>query len=107
MTDAQRFGKRLKAARKSARIKQGSLGKSLGVDAKHISRLECGKAKPSFDLICEASRILKVSPSVLFEFDVAEEDPSVMMEKIRHLLEDADIKQLQRAHRVLRGLLEP
>lgn len=107
MTDAQLFGRRLKAARVAAGIKQGSLARALDVDPKHISRLERGKVKPSFDLICQASRFLKVSPGLLLELDVAEENTSVLKEEIRRLLEDADVKQIQRAHRVLKALLAP
>ena len=107
MTDAQLFGKRLKAARIAAGIGQGPLAKALDVDPKHISRLERGKVKPSFDLVCQAGRFLKVSPGVLLEFDAAEENASALKEQIRRLLETADGKQLQRARRVLKALLEP
>lgn len=106
MTETQLFGKRLQAARKAAGVKQGRLAKALDVDPKHISRLETGKAKPSFDLICQASRFLKVSPSLLFEFDAAEENVSVIKEQIRQLVDSADVKQLQRSRRVLKALLE-
>lgn len=107
MTDAQLFGKRLKAARTAAGVKQGPLAKALDVDPKHISRLETGKVKPSFDLICQAGRFLKVSPSVLLEIDAAEESVSVLKERIRRLVDTADVKQLQRAYRVLKALVEP
>ena len=107
MTDAELFGKRLRAARTAAGVKQGTLAKALDVDPKHISRLERGKVKPSFDLICQASRFLKVSPSLLLELDAAEENSSVLKEEIRRLLEGADVKQIQKAHRVLKALLEP
>ena len=107
MNDAQLFGRRLKAARIAAGVKQGPLARALDVDPKHISRLERGKVKPSFDLVCEASRFLKVSPSVLLELDAAEENALLLKERIRRLLEAADIKQLQRAHRVLKALMEP
>ena len=107
MTDAQLFGKRLKAARTAAGVKQGRLAKALDVDPKHISRLETGKVKPSFDLVCQASRFLKVSPSVLFDFDSAEENVSVLKDRIRRLVETADFTRLQKAHHVLRALLEP
>jgi transcriptional regulator with XRE-family HTH domain len=107
VTDAQLFGKRLRAARKAARVKQGPLAKALDVDPKHISRLESGKVKPSFDLICQAGRFLKVSPGVLLELEAAEENASVLKDRIRHMLEAADVTQLQQAYRVLKALLTP
>ena len=105
MTDAQLFGKRLRAARKAAGVKQGPLAKALDVDPKHISRLERGKVKPSFDLLCQAGRFLKVSPEVLLELEAAEENASVLKDRIRHLLDSADVKQLQQAYRVLKALM--
>jgi transcriptional regulator with XRE-family HTH domain len=91
----------------AAGVKQGRLAKALDVDPKHISRLETGKVKPSFDLVCQASRFLEVSPSLLFDFDAAEENVSVLKERIRRVVETADMTQLQKAHRVLKALLEP
>lgn len=107
MTDAQLFGKRLKAARIAAGVNQGRLARALDVDPKHISRLEGGKVKPSFDLVCQAGRFLKASPAILFELDAAEENASALKEQIRRLLETADVKQLQRSLRVLKALLGP
>jgi transcriptional regulator with XRE-family HTH domain len=91
----------------AAGLKQGLLAKALDVDPKHISRLERGRVKPSFDLIFRASRVLKISPGLLVEIDAAEDNPSVVRERIRRLLEAADAKQIQRVHRVLKALLEP
>lgn len=107
MTDSQLFGKRLKAARKASGMKQGSLAKALGVDPKHISRLESGKVKPSFDLICEASRTLKISASLLFDLDIAEERPSILKERIYRRLQGAEIGKLQMVYRVLKAILDP
>jgi len=107
VTDAQLFGKRLKAVRTAAGLKQAPLAKALDVDPKHISRLETGKVKPSFDLICQASRFLKVRAGLLLEIDATEENASVLKERIRRLLDTADVTQLQRAYRILKALVEP
>lgn len=104
MTDAQLFGKRLRAARKAAGVKQGALAKALDVDPKHISRLERGKVKPSFDLICEAGRFLKAP---FLELDIAEDNPSVLKRRIARDLETAGVDKLQRIHRVLKALVSP
>lgn len=107
MTDAELFGKRLRALRKAAGVKQGHLAKALDVDPKHISRLERGKVKPSFELICQAGKFLRVSPGLLLELEAAEENASVLNDRIRYLLETADVKQLQEAYRVLKVLMTP
>jgi transcriptional regulator with XRE-family HTH domain len=107
VTDAQLFGTRLRAARVAAGVSQGRLARALDVDPKHVSRLERGKVKPSFDLICQASKFLEVSPSLLFDFESAPDDPSVLKHEIRNLIESADFEGLQRIRRLLKALLEP
>lgn len=104
VTDAQLFGKRLRAARKMAGVKQGVLAKALDVDPKHISRLESGKVKPSFDLICQAGKVLKAP---FLELDIAEENPSVLKKRIIRELDAIGIDQLQRVYRVLKALVSP
>ena len=104
VTDAQLFGKRLRAARKAAGVKQGVLAKALDVDPKHISRLERGKVKPSFDLICEAGRFLKTP---FLELEIAEDNPSVLRKRIARDLDTAGVERLQRVRRVLMALISP
>jgi hypothetical protein len=57
--------------------------------------------------VCQAGKFLKVSPGVLLELEVAEENASVLKDRIRHLLDYADVKQLQQAYRVLKTLMNP
>jgi hypothetical protein len=57
--------------------------------------------------VCQAGKFLKVSPGVLLELEVAEENASVLKDRIRHLLDYADVKQLQQACRVLKTLMNP
>jgi transcriptional regulator with XRE-family HTH domain len=102
VTDAQLFGKRLRAARKAAGVKQGVLAKALDVDPKHISRLERGKVKPSFDLICHAARFLNLP---FLELETAEDNPSVLKKRIARDLDTAGVEELQRVHRVLKALI--
>ena len=104
VTDAQLFGKRLRAARKAAGIKQRVLAKALDVDPKHISRLEGGKVKPSFDLICQAGRLLRAP---FLELDIAEDNPSTLKKRIARDLDTVGAEQLQRIHRVLKALISP
>ena len=80
------------------------LAKALDVDPKHISRLERGKVKPSFDLICRAGRFLKTP---FLELEIAEDNPSVLKKQISRTLDRADLEQLQRVHRVLKALVSP
>jgi transcriptional regulator with XRE-family HTH domain len=102
VTDAELFGKRLQSARKAANVKQGELAKALDVDPKHISRLESGKVKPSFDLICQAGRFLHFS---FLDLESAEENPSALKKHILRQVDAADREHLQQMFRVLRALI--
>ena len=57
MTKDNTFGKRLQQIRKEKGLTQEKLAELAGVHEKHISKLELGTYKPSFDTL---SKILKV-----------------------------------------------
>jgi len=107
LNDSERFGQRLRKVRESAGFKQVQLARLLDVDSKHLSRLERGKVNPSFDVIFRIARTLKVSPSLLFEFDDPEPDPKTLKKKIQQFLESLDREQLQLACRLLKTLFAP
>ena len=46
---------------------QDFLSERIGIDPKHLSRIECGKNSPSLDLLYKICSVLKVNPSVLFD----------------------------------------
>lgn len=60
------FGKRIQKRRKSLNIKQNVLAETLGITPNHLSTIENGKAKPSYDLICGICDSLDVTPDYLF-----------------------------------------
>ena len=107
MNDSERFGQRLRKIRESAGFKQVQLARLLDVDSKHLSRLERGKVNPSFEIIFRIARTLRVSPSLLFEFDDPEPDPKALKKKIQQFLEPLDREQLQLARRLLKTLFAP
>ena len=57
MTNNNTFGKRLQQIRKQKGLTQEKLAELAGVHEKHISKLELGTYKPSFDTL---NKILKV-----------------------------------------------
>jgi putative transcriptional regulator len=107
LNDSERFGRRLRTIRESAGFKQVQLAQLLDVDSKHLSRLERGKVNPSFEIIFRIARILKVSPSLLFEFDDPDPDPKTMKKMIHQFLKPLDREQLQLARRLLKTLFAP
>jgi len=107
LNDSERFGQRLRTVRESAGFKQVQLAQLLDVDSKHLSRLERGKVNPSFEIIFRIARTLKISPSLLFEFDDPESDPKILKKKIQQLLDPLDREQLQLTRRLLKTVFAP
>ena len=52
MEDTKKYiGARIKELRKLKGLKQSELAELVGIDSKHMSKLECGRCFPSFDLL--------------------------------------------------------
>ncbi len=65
MISSNSFGKNLQKRRKAFGIPQYELAKRLDISPNHLSSLETGKAKPSFDLLCKLCTELDVTPDYL------------------------------------------
>lgn len=67
MDDFQRdFIENLKSIRTQRNVTQAQLAEMCGVSTGTIGNIECGLAKPSFDLIIAISRNLATHPALLF-----------------------------------------
>lgn len=64
----QLFGLKVKEYRLKNKLTQWDLSGLVGVDQKHISRIEAGGSFPSSELIGRLATALKVEPKDLFEF---------------------------------------
>lgn len=66
MYELQSFGNRVRIRREALGYKQFELAELLDITPNHLSALENGKAKPSYDLICKICEHLNVTPDYLF-----------------------------------------
>lgn len=107
MNEAELFGQGVRAARKARKMNLGQLAEKADMGVKHLGRIERGEKQPSFELIIALAKAMNVSPSVFFQFDDARADQKFLKEQLRLLLQAQDTKQLQKACRVLRLMLEP
>jgi transcriptional regulator with XRE-family HTH domain len=107
MNEAALFGQLLRATRKARKLRLGQLAEKADTGVKHLGRVERGEKQPSFELIIALAKAMNVSPSVFFRFEDAQVDQKLLRTRLRQLLEGQDSKQLQKAHRVLRVVLEP
>lgn len=67
MTPAQQFGANVAHAREQHGLSQSQLARNVGVVDTYISRIETGRAQPSFQLILALARQLDVTPSELLD----------------------------------------
>lgn len=90
--DLSLFAKRLREARKNARISQLELGEGIGVSDKSISAYEQGRAEPPFQKLKKIAEITKQSLNFFTDQDIAQ----TMLEKKVEALEKelAEVKKL-------------
>jgi transcriptional regulator with XRE-family HTH domain len=101
------FGRRLRVARRAAKITQEQAAEVARLNPKYLGELERGEKRPSFEAILALARALHASPAVFFQFDRAESDEKALRRKMDALLQKSNPQQLQQAYRLPRALLEP
>lgn len=101
----EQLGLRIQEIRKNRGLNQADLSEMIGVDAKHISRLETGTTFPSPATLEELAKALNVSVMTLFNFEhLADEEES--KRKIDALLNGAGEDKLQLIYKVVKAILQ-
>ena len=67
MTPAQQFGANVASARERLGLSQSQLARKVEVVDTYISRIETGRAQPSFRLILAIANQLDTTPAELFD----------------------------------------
>lgn len=62
------LGARIKELRKAKRLSQDQLSECIGIDPKHLSRIEVGKSYPYMETLENIAKSLDVEIKDLFEF---------------------------------------
>lgn len=105
MQDIKRlFGARIRELRKSRGINQAELAEIIGVDAKHVSRMETGQTFPYPDKLDALARALGVQIKELFEFEHLVEE-KVTVQNIEEMLKGAGEEELRVIYRVVKAIL--
>jgi transcriptional regulator with XRE-family HTH domain len=107
MTAEQLFGKRVRAARKAARLTLQQAAEKLDIHLNHLSEIERGKGRPSFELIIQIADVFGVPPMSLFMFDRDETDERALRRKINSLLDQYSADQLGHVHRYMKFMIGP
>jgi transcriptional regulator with XRE-family HTH domain len=84
---------------------QDRLAEVIGIDQKHMSRIELGKSYPSLDRLVRIAEALQVSLPSLFEF-MHLETPEVQARSIEEMVKALDEESRRKAYQVIRAVLK-
>jgi Predicted transcriptional regulators len=92
------FGLQIKELRKIRGLSQEQLGEQIGIDQKHMSKIELGKSYPSLDRLIRIAEVLQVPLPTLFDFEHLEDAPerSHRIEEMVQTLDERDQRVLYR-----------
>ena len=107
MNDQVLFGRKIRAVRKAAKLSREKLAERAGINPNYLGEIERGEKWPSLEVIGSVARALNVSVAAFFDFESQEPNVGLLRTRLRHLLEDRGIAEIQRAHRILKALFEP
>ena len=99
------LGARIKEIRKAKGLSQEKLSEMIGIDAKHLSRIEVGGSFPSLDTLANLAEALKVELKDFFEFVHKAESPKELKEAINSLIKEVTEEKLRIAVKVLRAIV--
>ena len=102
MTPAELFGKRVRVARKTAGLTLEKTAEKAQLNSNHLSQIERGTRRPSFEVIFVLARVLNVPAMTFFVFEREENDEKTLRRKIDRLLQDLPIEQLGQTFRFLK-----
>lgn len=86
------LGKRIKEIRKSKGLTQDKLAEMVGIDSKHLSRIECGKNSLSLSLLLKICSTLQTEPGVLFDTSLNKDKNELINEIVKILNHSAEEK---------------
>jgi transcriptional regulator with XRE-family HTH domain len=101
------FGKRVRAARKAAKLTLERAAEKLDVHPNHLAQVERGTKRPSFELIFALANAFGVSPVTFFLFERDEKDEKNLRRKINGLLDKYTGEQLGQAYRYMKFMIGP
>ena len=98
------LGARIKELRKSRGLSQNELSERIGIDAKHLSRIEVGNSYPSLDTLERISQALGVEIKDVFEFSHVT-TRTELLQNIGKMLKVASLDDLKLIHKIVRSVV--
>ena len=100
----QFLGARIQEIRKQKGIKQAELAELIDIDPKHMSKIECGRCYPSFEVLDKISDKLNVPPSYFLEIDHLKPKEE-LIKAITEKLEKTSEEKLHTVYKILKEIL--
>lgn len=97
------LGKRIKELRKQNNLTQDKFSELLGIDSKHLSRIECGKTQPSLKLIKNAAQIFGIELVEFFETNHIDNEESLIL-KINAILNEINLEKLKIIYKITKEI---
>lgn len=105
MADTKKLvGERIKVLRKNAGLTQEQLAEQVGLDARHLSRLEVGRHFPSLDSLERIAQVLNVPLTEFFQFPELE-NVAALRDYLSGFIERANESQLRLAVKAIKLVL--
>ncbi len=99
------LGLRIRELRRRAGLTQEQLAELLGIDQKHMSRIELGKSYPSLDRLERIANTVNIPLSDLFKFGHLKSESDIR-KQVAEMVAQLGEKDLKRLYRILEALLE-
>ncbi|MBQ8460632.1 helix-turn-helix transcriptional regulator [bacterium] len=87
------LGKRIREYRQKYNYTQSQLAELLGIDDKHLSRIELGKNMPNPVLLEKLANLFKIELKDLFELSHLEQ-PEIIRKKLQEIINELPTDQL-------------
>ena len=97
------LGARIQELRKQKNYKQSELSEILNIDAKHISKIECGRCFPSFELLDKIANVFGVEPYELLQTNHLKSKDELIKE-INQILENSTPEKLKNIYIAVKNL---
>lgn len=95
------LGARIKELRKARKLSQEELAELIGIEPRHMSRIEVGKSYPSLDRLERIAKALDVDLRDFFDFAHLEAR-TVNVEQIDGMLKEMSDEDLKKITRILK-----
>jgi len=100
-TTKKLLGQRIRELRKNKGLSQDQLSEIIGIDPKHLSRIEVGKSFPYMETLEAIAGALDVEIKDLFEFHHLSKEAATI-EEINKLLQGASEDQIRKVYKFIR-----